>query len=1013
MNFRPTVIIGIGTSGGKIIKGTRELFFEEFQTYDLPSVQFIHITSDNSLDAANSVLTAGNFSSLNEIKINFDNQTFARIPGIFKQGSPQNDSEISSWCDPDVQNNPAASLRDGLQNDRQFGRLALWMRWNDVRQEIDRVINIVNSQYNLNNTQHILDQYCQRRNLIDDINIETNCNVYIVGSIHGGTCSGTFLDIAQYLKTKVDLELVGILTMMGSPLARERNAAIVASNGFGALLELDYYTQKDSDYNYRLPATANINKNQNPFDGVYFVSTHDENGTPYAIADSNGNLDLESLHQMVSIPLFFNVLGFDNESGLFKANQGGRLETYKTDNTYKWNLEYPYIKFFTSYSSKAVWYPKNRITALAAVNFIKDRLLVKIVGEHSRVDSNTAQVEASRILSDIKQKILKEMRVIGGDGKTTIQDDMLPFFNKLNSFRSDTGIHIDDFKHALMNEPVDERAVSRFKIQGKYERLISRRMNLFKTEFIDSLNQTFNKLYEESLTNTDGRIGNSLFFIDGIRNELLNIIKQNTNTSKVSSSDENFSDIDANFQAIEIEQKRISTMMVGVRPVVIRQHFDNLTEVIKNQFNNLENTLLEYCYSELLKAIDSEISNSLRDKGGDYRQKTDKLTKILINTESELNNLKEYTTLDIIFKNYITKSNNSYDREASFKADIQEVMEKIDEAAISAELIQILNDFYSLQIQNDSIGLKTVSRLIEAVQKHLLMHRDLVDINIENFQYFRNGVNKSKLANILPMMELDGYRGNALPPTQATNFICGLTNDVNRQNMMVQLNEQIGGQAQKFDKAINVNLPHILYVHKEKPDISIDETLTFHAMKQQAIQTNRNSMFLDKHGKSKVDVRLVMIKKALEKHKLTRIILEIFSDMGVFVPDANHIGIYIFNYVDQFNRQRSLKFHPNQNNLRDESFELNLLRDKTALKSFLHHLKYIAELNDDMIMMRITDQLQKIREDDTISEVDRNEKLEFYSDLDANPNIGNANALPKILIILNDFKHINIDNLDW
>lgn len=1012
MKFRPTIIIGIGTSGGEIIRGTRELFFEEFQTYDMPSVQFIHITSDNSVEQAKSLIYGGNFSTMNEIKINFDRQSFASLPLLFDQTSPQYRPEIADWCDPSVAGNNAAYLSSGLQNDRHLGRLALWLKWAEVQAELDRVINSVNQQDNKNNTQSKLQAYARRRGLNEQINIDQKYNVYIVGSLHGGTCSGSFLDIAFYLSALANIEVIGIFTMMGSPIAYNNRSTIVAANGYGALVELDYYMQNKTEYDYRLPGTGINFRGKTPFNGVYLVSTHDESGRAFAISDQQGNVDLDSLHQMVSIPLFINILGFDDISGLYKANSSGLQVQYKTSDKFRWNLEYPYLKFLISYCSKAVWHPKNRISALAAVRFLNKEVIPTLQDSSLGIDTTVAKRSAESILQEIKLEIFNEMRKIDGDGKTLIHDDLNKFYNTLDSNRLEKSVLIDEFKHVLLNEPNNDpkgKMVGRFKVNGSYFSSIVERQKIFENLFIRKFEDRFHAMYNQALTSLGAKSNNSLPMIDTIKTELINLL-QNYAATNLSIRDEDFSELEPYFDMMAIEQKRVSTILVGVRSVVIKQHFDNLMAIVKGKFDQLEENLLEFCFARVVDSVRLRIQQQAQQGTLMYSNKIDNLKSKLTDAEKELGVIKEYSTLDIVFENYITSSDGSYDRESSFNSDVLDTMKLINIQAIAANLNDELNKYFGSTITDENTVLKCTLELIGIIQKQLLANPKLLNSSIQSFQYFQNSVNKRALANISPMLELQNYRGNLVDPGQATTFICGLSTDSERNLMKNNLNTLLETEGIRIDGTIDVNLPHILLVHKEKPDISIDETAAFHAMKAKAIALNNHKIFSDRKGRSKVDIRRHMIKVALEEEKLLKIIIELFPETEIFEKGSGEKE-YLFKYVTRYNVNAQLVFKPQNGDYRDPNFERLLIENSDALREFLRRVNGIASIPANQIMPRIQILQNQIQNDGNLDDAIKQELMDFYDKLSRGMN-GDNNQIPRILFILKDFKNINITTLD-
>ncbi|HKS22638.1 MAG TPA: tubulin-like doman-containing protein [Thermoanaerobaculia bacterium] len=258
--FRPTVVIGLGGTGYGALLKLKKRFIDAYG-FVPPIISFLSIDTTENAEGGAATETAAVDGKLDH------NETFVLQVGhpaaLVNGGNPH----IDEWWPPQI---PTQSIIAGAGQVRARGRLALFARANDVygriRRAVDDVRNIRNQK------QMYADQF--------QVSTRAGVEVHIVGSVAGGTGSGTFLDIAFMARDIIGSDeqsnFTGVLLLPGI-FTRYAGVALVKPNAYGALKEIEYLsTMKGSftiDYGVRRVEVA-----RPPFDLVYLIDNINEQG---------------------------------------------------------------------------------------------------------------------------------------------------------------------------------------------------------------------------------------------------------------------------------------------------------------------------------------------------------------------------------------------------------------------------------------------------------------------------------------------------------------------------------------------------------------------------------------------------------------------------------------------------------------------------------------------------------------------------------------------------------------
>lgn len=329
MNIRPTLFIGLGSSGINIIKEFRRFMFEQFSMAGLPIIEYIGLETDADYDLSDELLPH-TFALADYEKIQLIKCT---VPSAKAVDSIKG-SELSKWIDSSVTAAPSFAVVKGAQNVRMLGRLALWMNATAVKTAIVESHNRIMNRSD--DTTSILSS--ASGGVFSGTQIDDGFDVYMLGTLCGGSCSGMFIDIAYMVQRLLgvhdmfvpegmhpnDPGIYGMFTVMDTALTEIGNNKRKAANCWAALLELDYYMDPEVEYDFNLPGMLPRDPTTNsPLNIVQLVCR--QNLLRHTFQGGGlANFDGAELNKMVALKVFHNMFsGMDREIAAITVNATG------------------------------------------------------------------------------------------------------------------------------------------------------------------------------------------------------------------------------------------------------------------------------------------------------------------------------------------------------------------------------------------------------------------------------------------------------------------------------------------------------------------------------------------------------------------------------------------------------------------------------------------------------------------------------------------------------------------
>ncbi|AFY91436.1 tubulin-like doman-containing protein [Chamaesiphon minutus] len=279
-----TLCIGLGGTGRDVLMQIRRLIIDRYGRLDaLPVVGFVHIDADKGASDISGLSTGNSYRGENilftpaeRVIATMTSQEIDQLlggleqQGEFDRKSPYD--HIKSWLPPQLIRNVKA-IEDGAGGIRPVGRLSFFHNYRKIKAAIETAENRTRGH--------------EQAMLGHGFSVEPGLNIFVVGSLCGGTGSGMFLDVAYALRKAygdIENKLVGYWII--SPELYGDTPSMNA-NVYAALKELNHYAASNTRFEacYDPQQLVNINEDRPPFDFTYILSNR--TATDYRILDKN------------------------------------------------------------------------------------------------------------------------------------------------------------------------------------------------------------------------------------------------------------------------------------------------------------------------------------------------------------------------------------------------------------------------------------------------------------------------------------------------------------------------------------------------------------------------------------------------------------------------------------------------------------------------------------------------------------------------------------------------------
>ncbi|HUR79314.1 MAG TPA: tubulin-like doman-containing protein [Thermoanaerobaculia bacterium] len=294
--FRPTVVIGLGGTGYGTLLKLKKRFIDAYGNVP-PIIRFLSIdTTENAEGGAQ--------QEASEVRLDHNETYVLQVgnPASLVNGS---NPHVDEWWPPEI---PTQAIIAGAGQVRARGRLALFAKAGEVFGRLQRAVDDVRNIRNAK--QMYADQF--------QVSTRSGVEVHIVGSLAGGTGSGTFLDVAFMLRDIIggdeQSNFTGVFLLPGI-FTRYSGVALVKPNAYGALKEIEHLSTTKERFQIDY-GTRRVEVNRPPFDLIYLVNNINEQGR--VVSEQN------DLYSLISDGMYVQI---GSQIGADSANAVDNIKT--------------------------------------------------------------------------------------------------------------------------------------------------------------------------------------------------------------------------------------------------------------------------------------------------------------------------------------------------------------------------------------------------------------------------------------------------------------------------------------------------------------------------------------------------------------------------------------------------------------------------------------------------------------------------------------------------------------
>jgi hypothetical protein len=281
----PTVLLGIGGTGHEVLSRVRRLIEETYGGIkNFPILSFLVVDTDRDYKVDNPLAAGSPFK---------DNEKYwASVSGSQVKDMIANMSNypwIDSWFPRELERNINA-LEAGAGQIRACGRFAFFCNYHNIQKKFIEACDRVKAKETF-----MLQRYGVKAS-------NSQINVFITGSISGGTGSGMLIDmgycVRHWLKGQGS-PLVSKIVPMPTAFRGIDVGERVLANGYAALMELNYFSDHRTKYFEQFSSSLmdEVQNSSPPGDFIYLVSP------------KNGETDfsLEQIREMIAQNIFLDL----------------------------------------------------------------------------------------------------------------------------------------------------------------------------------------------------------------------------------------------------------------------------------------------------------------------------------------------------------------------------------------------------------------------------------------------------------------------------------------------------------------------------------------------------------------------------------------------------------------------------------------------------------------------------------------------------------------------------------
>jgi len=683
-NFQPTVVMGIGGTGKNILLSLKKMIVENSPNgmKDFPVLKLFSLDTDVRIEAMTSEIQ----TIKDELKLDPNTEMF-RLGGDGIASTLDLDSfpEIKSWFPYSKRHqlNPNM-LAGGASQMKPVGRFSFAWNAESLRQKIQQLLS------------DTVSSDTSRKYNIGENNLEQFTNVFICGSVCGGTGSGTFLDLA-YLVRFVAAQLGIVVKIYGmfalaSVYENYGGDLKMKPNCYASLVELDHFMNEANFGNKHrrfFPSYRNVNSsvwdyrnaaNNAPFDYPYIFDKTNESGLSFGSPKEFADMVARFIYLLT---------GSEVADKWQSMNNNVDPAVNKNESTKNKPIKYRSMGAF------ALLYPRRKITQICAYKLASEYF--KIILDSSYTENEISNL-VTRFLDDTKvnpeSDLLKENFDLYRMSSDSIAESFISFIdtqvdNKISECESADKKDIEELIRHFKDDM--EKEIAKFKAQN------SVRARDVRTHFINELDKKISEFVDlklvEDLANPPldggkkmvrGSIVRACDFVKLLLEKFENAAeyfrKEEENTR------ESIKDYESDYESKLSDLKEAIDSFNPFTKGKIKECYEAVLDSCKEIFTAKRNNLIAIWIRQLLNEI---TENNIHIADGILKD----LDTKRLNLQNGITKFKNIQVLvdDYIYKNKSGNATNFCDVLFDYKIDVENMFENVTKGDAISEILENLS----------------------------------------------------------------------------------------------------------------------------------------------------------------------------------------------------------------------------------------------------------------------------------------------------------------------------------
>ena len=380
----PTLIIGVGGTGLRVLQRVKERLIETY--YGEAPSQITLLEFDTALQSpadnfvgvqlTQNIAMYGAAAMQQEMQLVQTNPSFTMDQALAeaREGHARWDwmevVKLDRLLPPHNR-----SILEGAGAFRPVGRTAFFLNYGEVGEKLQQAM------------RQVLDKEVDLGSVVDGADVDkAKRNIFLVGSLAGGTGSGSFLDLAammrsikQYNNAFSDIVLIGIVVLPRFFASIQDELGRRVPNTYAGLRELDRFMRahkSGTPYRYTGGHSAEVKVENQLFDLCYLVDVEDYAGRPAGPKPDLGGLpaiaDMIVAHTDLRLGLRLNAANSNvasnyalpkttsNQAQPFGGGQSSQQYTYQSR------------RYYSALNCHTVIFPREDVSKSLSLRFLMD-----------------------------------------------------------------------------------------------------------------------------------------------------------------------------------------------------------------------------------------------------------------------------------------------------------------------------------------------------------------------------------------------------------------------------------------------------------------------------------------------------------------------------------------------------------------------------------------------------------------------------------------------------------------